>query len=146
MLMAQRENTTGPNRVTDTYRPGQEQGEALLHFDDPPMQDAHEAENPPKRHKAADGDFYRPSLRPHRLPSCEPPPKTDAAFRHGFAISGHKHSPPPASPRPSEIPKAERNKRLRKKERDSVLQEFRTIFRPCRSNLLAAGVMASFIW
>jgi hypothetical protein len=119
-------NTTGPNRVTDTYRPGQEQGEALLHFDDPPMQDAHETENPSKRHKAADGDFYRPSLRPHPLPSCEPPPKTDAAFRHGFAILGHKHLPPPASPRPSEIPKAERKQKAskeRKRQRLARIQD-----------------------
>src|ERR1700733_2510557 len=119
-------NTTGPNRVTDTYRSGQEQGEALSHFDNSPMQDAPEAENPPKRHRVADGDFYRPSLRPHRLPSCEPPPKTDAAFRHGFATLGRKHSPPPASPRPSEIPKAERKQKAskeRKRQRLARIQD-----------------------
>src|SRR5947209_17133173 len=110
-------NTTGPNRVTDNYRPGQEQFEALFHFDGPPMQDAPEAENPPKRHRAAGGDFYRPSLRLHRLPSREPPPKTDAAFRHGFATLGRKYSPPPASSRSSEIPKAERKKRASKAQR-----------------------------
>jgi hypothetical protein len=122
-------NTTGSNRVTDTYRPGQEQGEALPHFDDPPMQDAHEAENPPKRHRVADSDFYRPSFRSHRLPSCEPPPKIDAAFRHRFAILGRKHSPPPASPRPSEIPRAER------KQKASKAQRKRQLLARIRSNI-----------
>ena len=110
-------NTTGPNRVTDTYRPCQEQDESLSHFDDQAMLDAPEAENPPKRHRAADGDFYRPSLRPHRLPSYEPPPETDTAFRHGFATSRRKHSPPPASQRPSETPKAGRKQKAPKAQR-----------------------------
>src|ERR1700722_443090 len=64
-------DTTGPNGVTDSYRPGQEQDKAPSHFDDQPMQDAPETENPPKRRRAADGDFYRPSLHPHQLRSYE---------------------------------------------------------------------------
>jgi hypothetical protein len=133
-------NTTGLNRVTDTYRPGQEQGEALSHFDDSPIQDAPEAENPPKRHRAADGDFYRPSLRPHRLPSCEPPPKTDAAFQHSFATLGRKHSPPSASPRPSEIPKAER------KQKASKAQIKRQLLARIRNNIQTVQKQLAGFW
>jgi hypothetical protein len=110
-------DTAGPNGVTDSYRPGQEQDKALSHFGDQPMQDAPETENPPKRRRAADGDFYRPSLHPHQLPSYEPPPETDATFRHGFITLGRKHSPPPASSRPSELPKAERKQKASKAQR-----------------------------
>jgi hypothetical protein len=110
-------DTTGPNRVTNSDRPGQEQDKAVSRFDDQPMQDAPETENPPKRRRAADGDFYRPSLRPHRLPSYEPPPETDATFRHGFTTLGRMHSPPPASSRPSELPKAERRQKASKAQR-----------------------------
>jgi hypothetical protein len=110
-------DTTGPYRATDSYRPGQEQDKALSHFDDQPMQDAPETENPPKRRRAAVGDFDRPSLRPHRLPSHESPLETGATFRHSFTTLGRKHSPPPASSRPSELPKAERKQKASKAQR-----------------------------
>jgi hypothetical protein len=108
---------TGPNRVGDSDTPGQEQDEALSRFGDQPMQDAPKAENPPKRRRAADGYFYRPSSHPHQLPSYGPPPETDAAFRHVFATLERKHSPPPAPLHPGEWPKAKRKLKVPKDER-----------------------------
>jgi hypothetical protein len=95
-------NNTEPDRVTDSYRPGQRQDENKNFLGDQPMQDTSEIENPPKRRRAIDGDFYRPSLRPRPLPSYEPPPESDAAFRNNFAALGRKRSPkPPTQPRPT---------------------------------------------
>ena len=91
----------------DSYRPGQEPKESPL--DDPPMQDVAETDHPPKRRRAADGDFYRPSLRPRPLPPYEPPAETDAG--HNTVALGRRRSPQPSTTRPQKrpkLPKAER--------------------------------------
>jgi hypothetical protein len=111
-------NKTGPDRVTDSYRPGQERVEDPFYFDDQPMQDVPETENPSKRRKAADGDFYRPSLRPRPLPPYVRPLDSDGAFPHGLSTQERIKMPSPTNPLPANLSEVDKlSKRRKKKER-----------------------------
>jgi hypothetical protein len=111
-------NNTEPDTITHSYRPGQERGKDPSYLNDQPMQDVPKTENPSKRRKAVDGDFYRPSLRPRPLPPYERPPESDGAFLHDLAAYELTESPPPTKALPANLSEADKlPERRKKKER-----------------------------
>jgi rRNA-processing protein Efg1 len=110
-------NNAAPNRATDSYRPGQGKSEDPFYFDDQQMQDVPEAERHLKRRKGADGDFYRPSVRPPLLSPYKQTPETDTAFLHKVVAHQRRHSPSPANSRPPIPPEAEKLSKAKGREK-----------------------------